>query len=148
MPLTSTFEVEIDGQPLPADVVPLLTTAYVDDSQRLPDLFVLRFRDGDRVVVSKTAVKIGSQVKVSVLTSDASSPKPLITGEVTALEAEFDSGGTFTLIRGYDPAHRLFRGCRTEAYTQMTASDIATKVAQRAGLRSGEVTSTTTVYEH
>ena len=30
----------------------------------------------------------------------------------------------------------------------MTASDIALKVAQRAGLRTGEVTSTTTVYEH
>ena len=69
-------------------------------------------------------------------------------GEVTALEAEFDTGGTFTVIRGYDAAHRLFRGRRTEAYTQMTASDIAQKVAQRAGLPAGDVTSTTTVFEH
>ncbi len=69
-------------------------------------------------------------------------------GEITALEAEFDTGGTFTVLRGYDPAHRLFRGRRTESYTQMTASDIATKVAQRAGLKLGEVTSTSTVYDH
>ena len=62
---------------------------------------------------------------------------PLMTGEVTALEAEFDAGGTFTVLRGYDAAHRLFRGRRTEAYTQMTASDIALKVAQRAGLQVG-----------
>ena len=71
-----------------------------------------------------------------------------MTGEITALQSEFDAGGTFTVLRGYDAAHRLFRGRRTEAYTQMTASDIALKVAQRAGLRTGEVTSTTTVYEH
>ena len=63
-----------------------------------------------------------------------------MTGEVTALQTEFDTGGTFTVIRGYDAAHRLFRGRRTEAYTQMTASDIATKVAQRAGLQTGDVT--------
>ncbi len=148
MPLTSTFIVEINGQPLPADIVPLLTAAYVDDSQRLPDLFVLRFRDGDRTVVAKTGVKIGVPVTVSVLTSDAATAQPLITGEVTALEAEFDGGGTFTVIRGYDPAHRLFRARRTEAYTQMTASDIAAKVAQRAGLAVGKVDATTTVFDH
>lgn len=148
MPLTSTFVVEINGQPLPADLVPLLTAAYVDDSQRLPDLFVLRFRDGDRIVVAKTGVKIGAPIKVSVLTAAAATPQPLITGEVTALEAEFDPGGTFTVIRGYDPAHRLFRARRTEAYAQMTASDIATKVAQRAGIAVGTVDATTTVFEH
>ena len=48
-----------------------------------------------------------------------------MTGEVTALQSEFDAGGTFAVLRGYDAAHRLFRGRRTEAYTQMTASDIA-----------------------
>ena len=148
MPLTSTFIVEINGQPLPADIVPLLTTAHVDDSQRLPDLFVLGFRDGDRTVVSKTGVTIGAKVKVSVLTSDTTTPQLLITGEVTALEAEFDGGGTFTVIRGYDPAHRLFRGRRTEAYTQMTASDIATKVAQRVGIKVGTVEATSTVFDH
>ena len=47
-----------------------------------------------------------------------------MTGEVTALQSEFDTGGTFTVMRGYDAAHRLFRGRRTEAYMQMTASDI------------------------
>ena len=64
------------------------------------------------------------------------------------MEAEFDAGGTFTVIRGYDQAHRLFRGRRTASYVQMTASDIATKVAQRAGLKVGTVTSTRTVFAH
>ena len=75
-----------------------------------------------------------------------SSPKTLIEAEITALELEFDTGGTFTVIRGYDPAHRLFRDRRTVSYVQMTASDIATQVAKRAGLKVGKVDSTSTVF--
>jgi len=145
---TNTFLVEIDGTPLPADLAPLLIAALVDDSQQYPDLFELRFRDPAHLVLPKSGAKVGSTVKISVSTSESKAPVLLMTGEITALQSEFDSGGTFTVLRGYDAAHRLFRGRRTEAYAQMTASDIALKVAQRAGLRTGEVTSTTTVYEH
>ena len=52
------------------------------------------------------------------------------------------------MIRGYDPAHRLFRGRRTTSYVQMTASDIAKQVAQRAGLKVGDVDATSTVFAH
>ena len=76
----------------------------------------------------------------------SSSPKTLIEAEITALELEFDTGGTFTVIRGYDPAHRLFRDRRTVSYVQMTASDIATQVAKRASLKVGQVDSTSTVF--
>jgi phage protein D/phage baseplate assembly protein gpV len=145
---TNTFLVEIDGTALPADMAALLTAAYVDDSQRFPDMFELRFRDPSHLVLPKTSAKIGSKIKISITVSTKPAPITLMQGEVTALEAEFDSAGTFTVLRGYDEAHRLFRGRRTEAYTQMTASDIAEKVAKRAGLAVGEVTRTTTVFEH
>ncbi|HET9648063.1 MAG TPA: VgrG-related protein [Microlunatus sp.] len=138
--------VEIEGSPLPDDLVPLLISAYVEDSQRLPDMFALRFRDPERIVLSKSNAKVGSKIKVKVLVAQSSTPVTLIEGEITALELEFDTGGTFTVIRGYDPAHRLFRDRRTVSYVQMTASDIAKKVAQRAGLTVGTVTSTSTVF--
>ena len=146
--LTSTCLVEIDGKQLPADIVPLLVAAYVDDSQQLPDTFVLRFRDPNRMVISKAAIKIGSLAKVSVQVAEGPQPDVLINGEVTALEAEYDQSGTFTVVRGYDQTHRFFRGRKTASYQQMTASDIATKIAQRASLQIGEVTSTTTVFDH
>lgn len=148
MSFTNTFLIEIGGTPLPADIAGLLTAAFVDDSQQYPDLFELRFRDPSHLVLPKSGAKVGSTVKISVSTSESNSPIALMEGEITALQTEFDTGGTFTVLRGYDAAHRLFRGRRTEAYNQMTASDIALKVAQRAGLRTGEVTSTTTVYDH
>ncbi|HEU5483623.1 MAG TPA: VgrG-related protein, partial [Microlunatus sp.] len=148
MSITSTCLVEIDGAPLPADLAPLLVSAYVDDSQQLPDTFVLRFRDPNRLLLTKTGAKIGSKITISVQVAGAAQPESLLSGEITALEAEYDTGGTFTVLRGYDQTHRLFRGRRTAAYQQMTASDIATAIAQRAGLEIGEVTSTSTVYDH
>jgi phage protein D/phage baseplate assembly protein gpV len=148
MSTTSTCLVWIDDKALPPEVIPLLTSAYVDDSQKLPDMFFLRFRDPGRIVLAKTNAKVGAKVKVAVMTATGSAPEPLIEGEITALEAEFDAGGTFTVIRGYDQAHRLFRGRRTASYVQMTASDIATKVAQRAKLKVGNVTATRTVFPH
>jgi phage protein D len=147
-PTSSSFLVDIDGSPLAADAKALLVSAIVDDSLRLPDFFLLRFRDPDRLVITKSGAKIGSKVKVSVASDATPSPQQLIEGEITALEAEYDATGTYTVLRGYDQANRLLRGRRTESYTQSTASDVATKVAQRAGLSVGEVESTSTVYEH
>ena len=147
-PTSSTFLVEIEGSPLPADAKALLVSAHVDDSLLLPDTFVLRFRDTGHIVIPKSGAKIGSKVKVSVATDAGPAPLPLVQGEVTALEAEFDSTGTYTIIRGFDQAHRLFRGRRTETYTQCTASDVATKIAQRAGLTIGRIESTSTVFDH
>ena len=140
--------VSIGGNPLPVDLVPLLISAVVDDSQRLPDLFSLRFRDPGHLVLAKAGATIGAPVTVSVQADGQPAPTPLIEGEITALEAEFDAGGTFTVIRGYDQAHRLFRGRRTASYVQVTASDVATQVARRAGLAVGTVAATTTVYDH
>ena len=148
MSTSSLFLVDVDGARLPDDVQSLLVSAFVDDSQRLPDMFEIRFRDPDQVVLAKTGAKVGSTVRISVTSDTSQSAHLLMVGDVTALEAEFDIAGTFTIIRGYDPAHRLFRGRGTYSYSQMTASDIATKVAQRAGLRIGTVAATTTVYEH
>ena len=146
--ITSTCLVEFDGKPLPSDVVPLLMSAYVDDSQQLPDTFVLRFRDPHRLVLSVAGIKVGSLARVSVQVADKSQPATLIAGEVTALEAEYDQSGTFTVVRGFDQTHRFFRGRTTASYLQMTASDIAGTIARRAGLQLGEVTATTTVYDH
>jgi phage protein D len=145
--ISNGFVVTIDGTPLPADIEQLLVEAYVDDSRNLPDMFVLRFRDSNRLVLSKAAVKIGSRVKVAVTSTDTQQPEPLISGEVTALEVDFDPSGTFTLIRGYDLSHRLFRGRHAETYSQVTASDVAVKVARRAGLTIGTVDATSTVFD-
>jgi phage protein D len=146
--ISNAFTITVDGTPLPVDIEPLLVSADVDDSLNLPDMVILRFRDAERTVLAKTNAKIGSKLVVAATSAASTTPVPLITAEVTAIEADFDATGTFTIIRGYDPAHRLFRGRQTHTYTQVTASDVAKKVATRAGLTIGKVDATTTVFDH
>jgi uncharacterized protein involved in type VI secretion and phage assembly len=131
--------VEVEGSPLPADVATLLNVAYVDDSRNLPDLFVLRFRDPARVVLSKAGIQIGSKINLKVQAGDAGAPLLLLAGEVTAMEVEIDSHGSVTEVRGMDLSHRLFRGRTVAAYANMTAAEVVRKVVQRAGLTAGTI---------
>lgn len=135
----NSLVVEVASKPLPADVKTLLTYAYVDDSRNLPDTFVLRFRDPDHVVLAKGKFKVGEKIDLKVQTADPGGPEPLLSGEITAVGIDLDRIGTFTEVRGYDHAHRLFRGRRVAVYPNMTVSDVVRKVAQRAKIPTGTV---------
>jgi phage protein D len=145
---SNTFLVEVAGKPLPAEVAAVLTSAYVDDSLNVPDLFVLRFTDDGGQALTKGGFVIGVAVRVLVQASGPGGPVPLVSGEVTALETEVGVDGVHSVVRGLDHSHRLFRGRRVEAYVQMTPSDIAAKVATRAGLKKGTMDRTGPVLEH
>jgi phage protein D len=136
---TNTLVVEVGGAPLPDDVKVMLSYAYVDDSRNLPDTFVLRFRDAGSVVLDKGKFKVGAKIKLKVQTSDPEAPQDLLSGEVTAVAIDLDPHGTFTEVRGYDQAHRLFRGRRVVAYPDMTIADVVRKIAQRAHIPVGKI---------
>jgi uncharacterized protein involved in type VI secretion and phage assembly len=137
----NTLQVRIEGSPLPADVATMLTQATVTASRNLPDACHLRFRDPEKVVVNKARLKIGSKVEVAVQSAEPGSPQRLMSGEVVAMEIDFDAAGTFLEVRGLDPAHRLFRGRRVAAYPNMSLADVVRRVAQRAGLQPGTIDS-------
>jgi phage protein D/phage baseplate assembly protein gpV len=144
--ISNSFVVEVDGKRLPADVD--LASVTVEDHLHLPDAFSITFRDVARAAITKTGAKIGAPVKISVLSDADSTPQPLLEGEITALEAEIFAGASYTVVRGYDQSHRLFRGRATASYTNMTYSDVARKVAQRCSLKAGAIDSTTTTHDH
>ena len=146
--LTYKFKLAVDGSPVPVDVDDAVVSVVVDDNLNLPDLFLATFRDPVRDVLERSRIKIGSVVVVKVFSDDSPAGESLIEAEVTAVEAEYDAEGTLTVVRGYDHSHRLFRGRFTETYQNMTFSDIAGRVAQRAGLRSGRIDSTSQVHDH
>ncbi|MGW1842703.1 VgrG-related protein [Streptomyces sp. NPDC001966] len=146
--VATALMVEFGGSPLPAKFVNTLVEGYVDDSRTLPDLFLLRFRDPDRVLLEQTGLKIGSEARLLARAGGDSAPKPLLKGVVTALEVELDETGTFTVVRGLDESHRLFRGRRVASYQNMTLADICAQVAQRAGLKPGTVDVAGPVLEH
>lgn len=146
--VASALVVEFGGTPLSAKFANTLVEGYVDDSRTLPDLFLLRFRDPDRVLLEQTGLKIGGEARLLARAGGDSAPKPLLDGVVTALEVELDETGTFTVVRGLDESHRLFRGRRVASYQNMTLADICGQVAQRAGLKPGTVDIAGPVIEH
>lgn len=135
----NSLVVEVAGRPMPDDVKTLLAYAYVDDSRNLPDAFVLRFRDPGHVVLAKGGFTIGTKIDLKVQTADPGGPRSLMSGEITAVGLDLDRTGTFAEVRGYDHAHRLFRGRRVAVYPNMTVSDVVRKVTQRAGLAVGVI---------
>jgi len=144
---TSTLLVKVAGAELPADVAALLVHGHVDDSSDVPDMFQLRFNDEHGIVIEKGGFAVAAKVDLLVKSSAPGGPQPLLSGEVTSLEVELTEQGQHTVVRGLDASHRLFRGTHVEAYLNMTASDIVSRVARRAGVQV-QVDSTTLTYEH
>jgi phage protein D len=140
--------VEIDGSPLPAEVEVLLERVVVDDHIHTPDMFTITFRDAERQVLAQAKVKIGSKVKISAPALGGTKAEMLIAGEVTALEAEYDSGGSRAIVRGYDASHRLHRGRETQTYRNVKYSDIAQTIASRHDLQPGTIDDSKATHDH
>lgn len=145
---TSKFETTVDGQLLPPHLDAAVLQLTVENSVKLPDSFSIAFRDPHREVLEAAKVTIGSKVEIRVFSETAPQGEKLVGGEVTAVEAELDAEATVTVVRGLDLSHRLSRGRVTETYANVTYSDVATKVARRAGLETGTVDPTKTVHDH
>jgi phage protein D len=137
--------VETPG-PLPASVSGLPVHVRVENGGAQPSAAVLRYRDPERIFLRESGITIGGVLKVSVRSGGSGAPVPLFLGEVVGLEAEFDGTGTFTTVRAFDQGHRLQRGRKVAAFPNMTASDIAAKVASAAQIPVGVIDDTTTTY--
>ncbi|PSL55904.1 uncharacterized protein involved in type VI secretion and phage assembly [Saccharothrix carnea] len=116
-----------------------LVSCVVDENVGLPDVAVLTYRDGDNELLTVGGITIGTPLTVSVATVQSKAREQLFGGEVTALEKDGDSTGSFTVIRAMSKAHRLFRGRRVEAFRNVTAADVVRRVARNAGLTVGRV---------
>ena len=103
--------------------------------------------DPDGESLTKSRARIGSAVRISGVAMGESSESLLIHGEVTALEGAYTQGAR-VIIRGYDHSHRLVGLDRTETYRDVTDSDIARTIAQRAGVAVGTVEESAVTNEH
>lgn len=139
--------IEIDGSELDPDVEAALESALVVDRLAMPDMFQLVFRDPARDVLATAGLTIGAGVVISTSSVDSDAPATLIDGEVTSIEAEYDSLGTRAVVRGYDRSHRLAAGRRTQTFQNVKYSDIAQQIAGDAGL-SADVDDSGGTLEH
>ncbi len=139
--------IKINGADPPESLYNDLGRVVVDDNLHLPDMFTIQVFDPRLEWVDGNSFQLGAEIEIGAKGEDDRQDK-LLVGEVTALEPDYPAGSAPTLtIRGYDRAHRLHRGKKTRTFLQMTDSDVASKIAQEAGLRT-DVTSTSEVYEY
>lgn len=146
--LSASVTVEIDGQQLAVDLVPKMERVVVDDYLHLPDMFMLVFHDRTRTVLQDARLKIGSRVKIAGKGLNSPGPEQLISGEVTAIEAQYGPLGNRAVVRGYDFSHRLHGGRQTETYRDVKDCDVARTVALRAGLKIGTIEQTGPTHDH
>jgi phage protein D len=130
--------------PLPPNLADLPVHLVVEDGDRLPAAATLRYWDPDRVFLRDSGIAIGKPLKVTARLGGKT--VPVFTGEVVALEADFDATGSFTTVRALDLAHRLQRGRRVAAYPNTTAADVAEKLAKQAHIPIGVIEPTRTTY--
>ncbi|WP_143666575.1 VgrG-related protein, partial [Streptomyces reticuliscabiei] len=144
---SSSISVKVGGAKLPDDIAPLLVGGWVDLGAGVPGAFRITFRDPKHLVLGELKVEFGTPVILAPVAAGKGAADPLITGEVTGMETDYDGTGTFTVIRGYDAGHRLMRQSRVAAFRNQTASDIVRKVVATAGVQVGKIQTTKTVYD-
>ncbi|WP_158849526.1 VgrG-related protein [Saccharothrix deserti] len=116
-----------------------LVSCVVDENVGLPDAAVLTYHDDNFDLLADAVITIGTPIRVSVSSVLGNAQELLFAGEVTAVEADADSTGTFTVIRAMNKAHRLFRGRKVMAFRNTTAAQVVRRVAKGAGLTVGRV---------
>lgn len=135
----TSFEVSVDGTPLPIEVALRILSIRVDEDTLLPSMFTLDLGAAGDSVDSETnwiddsVFPIGAGVEIKLGYGDTL--QSLIVGEITGIEPMFSQGALPMLtVRGYDRRHRLLRGRKTRSFVEQKDSDIATTIASDAGL--------------
>ncbi|NDZ83231.1 VgrG-related protein [Streptomyces sp. SID10853] len=145
---SNVLHVTIGGAPLTKELASLLVGGWVDFGAGVPGAFELTFRDPKKKVLSESGADIGKKTVIAPVADGQGAQSPLITGEITGLEIDYDGTGTRTVIRGYDGGHRMLRQRRVIGYRNMTASDIARKLAGQDKLPIGNIDATKGIYEY
>src|SRR5690242_4712075 len=134
---TTVLQVDVAGKPLPPDLAGLLVEGWVDASVNVPAAFRLAFSNpGADLLRVFSVLAVGAPTALIPVT-DGRAGKPLVTGEITAVEVDMDAAGRSVVVRGYDPGHRLLRNRRVAGYPNQTAAEIVRRIATMNGLKIG-----------
>jgi uncharacterized protein involved in type VI secretion and phage assembly len=147
LPLISGVEVTIDGEALDATLAANLLEVRADQRFMLPAAFMLRIADPRLEHIDSSPLAVGAQVEIRLAAAGGDALQLVLSGQIAAVEPEFGRSGAVLAARGYDAAHVLNRSRTTETYQNMSSDDIAAKVADRAGLDAGTISSAGDVHD-
>lgn len=145
------WRVRVDGEDIPAEVAANVLSVEVEQYINGSDLFDITINvwdagTQDYQYIDDETFTEGSNLEV--LVGYGEDFVSLIKGEIVTLEIEYGSDSAPTLhVQGYDKLHRFRRGRKTQTYTNITDSEIATQIARSMQLQSS-VEDTEIVYAH
>ncbi len=146
-PLSSQLYIKVGGQQIQTPIMTSVLEVMVDCHAHLPGMFTIRLSDQGMKILDGGPFDLTKEVEIEARTGE-NQKVSLIKGEITALEPLFGEGMICELVvRGYDKSHRLFRETKSKAFLNKKDSDLASEIANNAGL-SSDVTTTSTVYDH
>ncbi len=145
--IVSQLNIKISGTDVQDAVIQELAGVTVDQHTHLPGMFTIKLYDPGLELLDRGPFDLTKEVEI-LAEKPGGQMVSLITGEITALEPQFQEGMIAELVvRGYDKSHRLFRETRSKAYTNVKDSDLARTIASNGGL-SPDVEETSQVYDH
>jgi phage protein D/phage baseplate assembly protein gpV len=145
--LASRLYLKFNGTQASEQMTSAVISVEVDDSLTLPDMFTIHLGDPNLEWIDNDTFSLGTAVEIAVRV-EGGQETTILTGEVTGIEPCLSSdAGNSVIIRGYDRSHRLNRDKVTKSFVQMTDSDIATAIANDAGLQT-QVDSTSEVHDY
>ena len=143
----ASLQVFIGGAELDPKYRDLLTEVKVVDSLTLPDMALVRITDQKGENIDANPLQLGAEIEIKAgMLSDRSSSS-IFKGQIAAVEPEFTPSGVVLSARAYDEAHKLNREKKTRTFQQMSASNMAQKIAGESGIPVGEIKSTSVVHE-
>ncbi|MDI7277647.1 MAG: VgrG-related protein, partial [Anaerolineae bacterium] len=146
--LMDHFFIKVDGNDVATEVMDDLIEVTVDTSLHLPDAVTIHIHDERLRWIDEGPFVLGKEIEVSAQPEGGGTSQVIFRGEITSLEPDFGEGTQATLlVRAYDRSHRLHRGTHSQAYLDVTDSDLASRIANEAGLRT-QVDDTSEVYPY
>src|SRR5258708_1838895 len=108
-PITKRI-LSVDGTELKPEIDRRISSVTVIDRLRMPDSFVIVFRDPTNDVLAKAHMKIGAVVKIETTAPGKDKPDTIMSGDITSIEVEYDLLAPRPVLRAYDKIHRMPAG--------------------------------------
>jgi uncharacterized protein involved in type VI secretion and phage assembly len=140
--------ISVDGRSLDTAVQACVRQVTVDSDEGGPDSCRVVFDDPGRDLLRRSGIDLHASIEVSAGRTGEQVGETVFDGLVYHLGFEYDDRGAFTTLVAYDHSFGLYNGVHTKTYQNVADSDLATQLAQAAGLRVGTVTVTSVVHEH
>ena len=139
-------EVLVAGAAISPDYRNMMVEVKVVDSLTLPDMALIRIVDPKGENVDSHPLQLGKDLEIKAAATGDRATTSIFKGQIAAVEPEFGQKGCTICVRAYDKAHKLNRARKTRTFQNMSAGDMARKVASEAGL-TADITSTDVVHE-